>query len=476
MGMPINSYTLLKSFTDGSKVLKKAEAVEALKPFNMYAFIIHDPKQHIDFHHHIAENFQMLDSTTGKKLLFFALTDPPQEWFDYTYNRPYRQAFDSFATNELQSKRNSIDSRNPGLTAYTLANQLTIPYEDLPCLVVTTNFRKQDFLWFKTCSRHINDQLGLLGFLSTMIEKRNPDYNRMSFTEKSESFFKLIKEYKNKIDLCGGQGEITLNSSLAKALTDCLSFVVASGDGSQDAINEAKSQALTSLGDLNNNLIRLKSEKNIDDELLDDLCLKINLFRSQLIKVQPKLIINETLFEKDSYIILETAITIHNYFNTHPEKDYDHTPSIICLSKVFEKEINLSMVHWIRRNLGIDLPNYFNKYQKGKTAKMKPNFPDAYNIDFNQKRNGNWVAPGIGQSRLCWEELILGTEPEGWDDETLKVLQEKWTMIGALRNKAAHTEKMNREQANEMYQHITSLLNGGYFDLISQTKESFMPS
>ena len=37
----------------------------------------------------------------------------------------------------------------------------------------------------------------------------------------------------------------------------------------------------------------------------------------------------------------------------------DFTPAVICLSKVFEKEVNFSVVHWFRKELGIKLPEFF---------------------------------------------------------------------------------------------------------------------
>jgi hypothetical protein len=474
--MPINSYTLLKSFTDGSKVLSSSEVAKALKPYNIYAFIIHDPEEHRELDLHIAEYFEFLDSTTGKNLLFFALTEPPREWMEYANKRPYYQAFDNYFINELLCGDKLVKSKNPGLTAFTLANQLKISYDDLPCIVVTTNFRKQDFIWFKTCPRHINTQLGFLGHIAgNLIEHRNPDFKGMTFTQKSESFYKILQEKKDKIDLCDGQGEITLNSSLAKALTDVLSFDVASSEGDWLVIKEAKEQALHSLDTLKKQMAKLKTEKECNDEELDELCIMINSFEALMLREQATSNINRNYFEKDSYKMLETAIMILNYLNTQPNHDYDYTPSIVCLAKVFEKEINLSMVHWIRNKLGIDLPKYFNKYQKGKNAEMIPNIDEAFNIDFNRNSRGKWLPPGIGQSRLCWETIISKEVPEEWNNEIIANLKEKWKLIAKLRNQAAHTAIMNRSHANQMYDHIVTLINNGGFDIISQTKEKFRP-
>jgi len=69
-------------------------------------------------------------------------------------------------------------------------------------------------------------------------------------------------------------------------------------------------------------------------------------------------------------------------------EELDFTPGVICLAKVFEKEANLSIVHWARRELGVSLPQFFNKPQPGVRAIVIPQIPDGREIDLNVGRRG----------------------------------------------------------------------------------------
>ena len=46
MGMPISNYTVLKALGYGGAPYEVNTALDALRPFNLFAFIIHDPETH----------------------------------------------------------------------------------------------------------------------------------------------------------------------------------------------------------------------------------------------------------------------------------------------------------------------------------------------------------------------------------------------------------------------------------------------
>ena len=95
--------------------------------------------------------------------------------------------------------------------------------------------------------------------------------------------------------------------------------------------------------------------------------------------------IEKGFLEDESYVMLKTAHRLEFFMNTQTGstaqdpgalfgfeqgESFDYTPGAICLAKIFEREINLSLVHWIREHLGINLPSYFNRYQSGDYSKI----------------------------------------------------------------------------------------------------------
>ncbi|MBK7695581.1 MAG: hypothetical protein IPI30_15065 [Saprospiraceae bacterium] len=82
----------------------------------------------------------------------------------------------------------------------------------------------------------------------------------------------------------------------------------------------------------------------------------------------------------------------------------DYSPLIICLCKIFEIETNLSLVHWFRRSLNIEMPEYYKKHKEDeKEYKITPSatvIRDPRPIDFNKGYGTKWIAPGIEESEL----------------------------------------------------------------------------
>lgn len=48
--------------------------LRSLKQFNLFAFVIHDPEKHRDFHNNLSSIFERLDHSTGHSLLFFCFS------------------------------------------------------------------------------------------------------------------------------------------------------------------------------------------------------------------------------------------------------------------------------------------------------------------------------------------------------------------------------------------------------------------
>jgi len=485
MGMPISNYTVLKALVDkdvSSSKYEKSIALTALSPFNLFAFIIHDPEEHYDFGRQISVAFDRLDFVTGKKLLFFTLVDPPSDWLAHASNRSYYQNLKSWGydnqrtsgttreTNQLLDPINAIFSGDESATAFSLANSLGIPTEKLPCIVVTPDFSDDHFLWYRTCPEHLEEQLTRLAYLAAR--------DRTSFDE-------IQRE---NLDLCNGSGDKWLEGNLAKALSDVLSFVIAGNSSDSWARQHALGHAQETISELHRALSNLKrNSQETNAEEMDRLCLKMALFISHL-NTQKNLILDDFIsvskefLENDSYQILKTAHRVFNLLVSEQDdakhslklkESLDFTPGIICLAKVFEKEANLSVVHWIRKELGVSLPSYFNKHQPHFQARLTPNFQGGREIDFNVQRSGGWLAPGIGQSEIACKELSQSRLPQGWDTSSWNLLLSNWQAIREKRNEAAHTKMVGESSLMIVKNSLMKLSSGHIFEKFYRMKSEY---
>ncbi|MBK9320802.1 MAG: hypothetical protein IPM91_19765 [Bacteroidetes bacterium] len=138
--------------------------------------------------------------------------------------------------------------------------------------------------------------------------------------------------------------------------------------------------------------------------------------------------------------------------------------SIGRTNKNFEREINISIVHWIRSYLGLNLPVFFNKYQPGFEAKIPPDkkYIGGLNpnpIDFNSfKKEGKdkkLLPPAMGQTLLIFRTLgeVLNSF---MNDQIFSHFIEEWNKIVKSRNKAPHVEIAS---INDYINLLNSLVN-----------------
>ncbi len=101
-------------------------------------------------------------------------------------------------------------STDPGISAFSLALNLGIPTDDLPCVVVTNYFNSKHLLWFKTCSEHINKQLEILGYKAS--RHRELKFHPSGFRQRIELLSRVIQL--DEIDLCNGSGNKILTEDI----------------------------------------------------------------------------------------------------------------------------------------------------------------------------------------------------------------------------------------------------------------------
>jgi hypothetical protein len=195
MGMFLSKYSMLNALGYGTNKPILDETKKILDRFKLFGLILHDPKSHSDFHSTLRHSFERLDFLTGRDFLFFALTDPPQNWIERNERRDY---FGIWETDKLLSPMNSYKTNDESISTYSIAQALNIDFDDLPVIILTNNFQFNQFRVVKTCSRYLESQMTEIGYFSSQKEKY---YSLLS----DSGFNKMIKD----IDKCGGSYQIS---------------------------------------------------------------------------------------------------------------------------------------------------------------------------------------------------------------------------------------------------------------------------
>ena len=481
MGMPITTYNVLNALDKGEPEYEIRAAQKALEPFNLFAFIIHDPEAHPDFDRKLSSTFNWLDYTTGNELLFFSLVDPPEDWLNEGRNqgrdRSYYRELSSWEreTQELFNPDNAITSPDKSITAFSLANGLGISPDKLPILVITPDFRSKYFVWVRTCPNHIEEQFEFLGYIAERIEQIpwDPDF---------------LEKIKTRIDLCKGGGIRSLVSNLAQKLANIMSCFVAGNESNWEAAERAQN----TIRELRRNLHDVKKEINNSstgetevnteelEEELDSICLQIifslsnhNLARS--IKTPPSTSLNlqieNEFLEKDTQTILRSAELVLGPLlsNEQHGSNFDYTPGVMGLAKAFEREVNLSVVHWIRKECGVRLPQYFDLFHPGQQANYD-------NVNFNRTYDSKtWYPPTLGKSLAACKTLGYPTgkpiPPSLYPNWT--AFLNWWMVIKKERDKAAHDPLVNKASLQTVCKVLNRLSKNRIFEELYKMKEGF---
>lgn len=461
----MSKYSMLNALGYGADRPIIEETKKILDKYKLFGLILHDPKSHSDFHSTLRQSFERLDFLTGRDFLFFALTDPPQNWIERSESRDY---FGIWETDKLLSPMNSYKTSDESISTYSISQALNIDFDDLPVIILTNNFQFNQFRVVKTCSRYLENQMTEIGYFSSQKEKY--------FSLISDSDFnKMIID----IDKCGGSYQISNEESLAKTLSDFLAFVVSENRNSTDRrIAEIQ---------IRNVIIKFLENKNLqrDPTRIEQL----NIFLLGCLSNLSRPSRNQELFidercEDESKIIFKTFNKVFPFFeplNNELHKfrnianrgsrmrenkfdDYDeidYFPLVLSLCKIFEIETNLSLVHWFRKSLKIEMPTYFKKHKIDNIEyKITPSERVINNprpIDFNNGYGSKWIAPGLGESLLVTKTFLTeGILP--YEISNYESLLKNWVILNKYRKPAAHTENVRKQDFDRVYNAFKNII------------------
>lgn len=475
MGMFLTNYEVLRTVGYGGDFSTSKVLAKVLSRFKLFGVILHNPNRHVEFDRVLKASFERLDYLTGKEFLFFALTTPSERWRERSSTRDYYRVLNG---NESLNSLAGVNGRDPSITAYSIANGLDIDYDDLPAIVLTTDLGLNKFHVVKTCAAHLERQMTEIGLFTSQMDRLD--------SLDDPYLLRLIKE----IDLCGGSFNISTDEGIAKIMSDFLSFLDQStSDGhvaelakkqmidyavkyhqtkgfirdpiKLDKLNQFFLGCLSNLRDANRD-----ATFKLDDRCED----KSRIIFQTYNMVAP-------LFESLSIAPLldggpngnnTTGASEWHMYN----HDVDYYPLIGSLCKIFEIEVNLSLVQWFRRALEIEMPTYYKKYyhDKSKSYTVTPNINRLENprpIDLNRGQGENWFAPGIGESELVMRTFLnQNNVPD--DIKDYDVLLKNWSTLRKYRNMGAHTETIGKKEFEVVQTAFSNLIST---NLLSQMND-----
>lgn len=454
MGYPLTSYRAFKELSDkNSKMHNRYKKLT--ERFTLFALIVHDPIKNLDFDRYINQNFERLDRITGDNFLFFTLVRPSDRWLERTSNRNHHQYL-----SETQF------SQDMQLDVYGFCKYLNIDYSELPVIILGNSLTFNGFFSVKTNHRIFGEQMEEIS----------------QFCDEVCGFFNMFTDGRfhhliNRIKKIEQALFINRTKSIADGVIDLLSIY------NESRASSSLSQKIKQeIGDIRSFQKTLSNEDGNYEELLEvgnqrieDLLLFLATRFSSIAQNQDQFFTLDNGYENESHILLKTFNSINYIINSNGT--IDTSIGIIPLTKIFEIETNLSFVQYIREILYIDMPTYFNKPYKSKerfyfspNEKLVGNNPKP--IDFNQQKNGKYVPPAIGQSRLAVETLFLEKNlPDYFDHQNFNNFLRKWTRLAEIRNQAAHTGHLGKNDFAEVCDIFAWIKNNGFDKSMIELKE-----
>jgi hypothetical protein len=480
MGMPstVSFYPLVYNLASPDRPYHST-ALRLLSPFSLFAFVLCPPDEKDGVRDVLARHFSFLDIATADRLLFFAPIDEPPGWREQKESGSAARSLIDFQ-NVVSS---SVRSADPGQTAHAMAVSLGLEVADLPAIVVTADPRQNQYLALRTSADRVRQQLVGLGDFAQDL----PTLGRRAAS--SEALKLRAEDLRRRgLDLAGGLSDPELTDNLAAALHTVLSFALVGSPHSHSRY--ASQSARSALDNLRDRITRARAAvqplggepgSEEDDSLQAVLHLEECLATWLGLTAKPTGEEGGPAApegwdpEPTRWLILGDRVA---RLLAAPEPgNEDCSPAAVCWAKAFEAELNLSLGHWVRRLLGVSLPEYFGKVQEGVHAVFSGG-GDRFSVDFNRRRRPGddaWRSLELGVLRGP-VGYYLGRETPPLPTEKRAALLEAWETIRQVRNDACHPQAVSHDRAALLRETLRALERGAVLRDLTELKRSLRGS
>lgn len=466
MGIPMTRYSLL------SKLMRKGhmpapssrsarcpglekeverEARDIQNKYSLYAFVLCDYRDE-RFREHVTDLFSCLDRRTGTNLLFFSLVKPLAK-VEYRL-KVYYDSDDALAATDYYPV-------NDALYQHALLEAFQVSSVDLPAIVVTTSLEssqwnvipvadaKQASQWLMTLGKIADD-------IADGVEIDLADELNLSVASSTCSSRWYAVE---GVPVCELIAAVEAAAALSVPAMNSYE-----GSCAKDAFSEVcgrlKASALEYSGEdsveRNADIIRLVKYLEViasPSPMGGGGCLETMFWRSNT-------------FEKDTLRYLEIFEELSG--NPVMREMGDYTVLCSLLHKIFESEINASVLQLMRKNVDIPMPEFYDKFypDSKRCYVQRPEMREGINLNRYIKGEPlKYVSPGLGKVLvacriLSKDKASFRDEMSGFgmDEMSLDNLCHLWDRICQIRNREAHCQVITEEQYHELFHAVSHVM------------------
>lgn len=455
MGLPMTRFSLLSKlmrkgsiYSKGLDGLEEEIAKDIPRHYSLYAFVLCDHND-MEFRSYITDNFSRLDRRTDKNLLFISLVKPDSD-VDYTLKKYY-------STEEALTALNSYPI-DDNLYQHALLEAFQVSIGDLPAIVLTTSLQSNEWYVIRVADASQCDLwlTSLRGVADDIVDGLPVN---------------LADELNQKVSLNTGSGswyavEGAPVCDLLAAVESAAAMLQRQNRG-VEAIFEEVCERLNSFAtdDYEKKGAIVRLVKYLQAIAQRPERRQIEWPKSCCIKASSRLIETDT----ERYL----KIFQNLYENSYLRSMEDHTVLCSLMHKIFESEINASLLQLMRRQIRIPMPEFYDKFF--------PDRKDCYvkNVNLNRYIKGNpkkHVSPGLGNA--CFAFTVLSEEEEfrkslanfGISDDSRNRLIDLWARISEIRNLEAHCQVITDEHYHMMYDAVDAIMEY-YLPLLYEIKQ-----
>ena len=485
MGFPISRFSLFYGLYNQTQ--QSEEVHRIFSRFNLIAIILHNPADK-KFQQKMENHFEYYDSMTGPNFLFITFIKR-NRWIEATRNE--RKYLKTLTLGE--GKTDDFELQH-------LKQLFKVEEKENPVIILTTDLNSKTYAVIDTSTEIIEKQLREIGKFCRYQEKpqscQDPNFKRLvrdlqecksynweNYSDEISSFplplrYSLIATF-SRIQ----KRNIESSKDYLQELPNIIQFNRQLMDLIVALLQEIKIRDI-----LIEKLIRRIYLKEQTEEQCDELLSLLQerelfqkstdiwfqeLANAKIIclpqqEVDRKYLINDISdeWEQDSQIYAKThnelcRALLHNGNRENNNDEFDFACLSFYMPKIWENEINRSIVQKMRQLIGIEMPDYWFQYKQ-----CDENFHiecGNKQVDLNNRygRN-NWKAPTIGDSKYAYDTLISKQlmDPIGNNDLFSKL----WGKLNNARNRTTHWEPIDMDTFMRTY---------GYFN---QLKDQFFPT
>ena len=402
--------------------------------YKLVAVIAHDPKDE-NLCSHLKSHFLKFAKMTGENFLFITFIQPSKEYQEALQQGKFPYA--KFIVSEDKSREDTIAIINPLLRRY-----YGLPKNGS----------------YMVIAKHLSDN----EIYRVKITKNSLPYQLLDLAEycdNPENFDGLIKSLEGEA--------FNVKELLAESLLKLVSLISPSPRIEDYSLYywAQRETAIKTIKEEKQSLLDLLKHSSQDEDLTNKV---IELYR--IIEFVFMNVLNEgkpytntiercknfNLLDKKSRVFWNTYSRLSSFLPKQEQNELDYSAFILYLGKIVETELNLSVCQMLRHAMGVDMPDFYNRYCSSKDKLSIPTTKQEIPLNkFYKEEDGKKKLEGVPLGNLLHAyNISAGKEisPYIWHVPCPQYLVELpdemlsfWENFAKVRNDAAHSKAVSQD-------------------------------